>query len=193
MGRFQYVNEVNQVDRYFPYEKPLMRYLDSLVIKRFKIKLITDSLNTYSKDLAVILNSYFDKKGMLIESSFKSPEEINSYLAGRYYRYGEMIDNSVFKIQVANSPNHKTCGTLLKKSGCTNINYKYLRNIPAQFIYIFKPTNQLKAYFAVITNQKRTLDNSFDESMKSLLGVDGFNKMVTYREKEKRKTLKTFK
>jgi len=101
------------------------------------------------------------------------------------------MSDSIFKIQLANSPNHKICDKLLRRAGCTNINFQYLKNVPSQYIYYFKPTTQLKSCFEKIAKQKEKLDMSFDELMKSTFGVDEFNKMKIAREKEKLEIIKT--
>jgi len=184
MGRFQYVDKKNQIDKYFPYERPMMKYLTSLMKSHFKTKPATKKLNTFSKGIAVVLNSYFDRDGLLVDSLFDTPEKALSYLTGRYYRYGERIGGSIFKIQMSNSPNIRTCGYLLTRSDCTPIRFKHLNNIPAQFIYYFKATDSLKLYFGLIAKQKECLDDSFDEFMKTMVGAENFNNRKIALEKE---------
>ncbi len=194
MGRFQYVNRDSQIDRYYPYEKPLMVYVDSLIIQKFKVKITVDkNLNTFSKDAAATLNSFYDENWLFIDTLFNNSEEIHSFLTGKYYRYGEKLNDTIFKIQLANSPSHKICNILLNKIKCSNINFKYLANTPAQFIYYFRATDDLKLYFSAINKQKEMLDNSFYESIKLIIGKEEVKKMQIDREKENLEIIKTLK
>ncbi len=109
MGRFTYVDKKNQVDRYYYYEKPLVRYLDSIIKADLKINVTEKYLNmkyeTFSKELSSIINSYYEN-GLLIDTLIRTPEEICSFLAGRYYRYGKQMNDSIFRITLHNTPDH---------------------------------------------------------------------------------------
>lgn len=203
MGRFYYVTKKDEVDRYYLYEKPLMDYLDQMIQKEFKIK-ITTFLNpnpnrttpeTYSHDLSMILNSYYGKDELLIDSLFKNPNEIDSFLTGKYYRYGKRINDSIYVIQQANSPNHKICDVLLRRIGCTKIHYKYLNNIPAQYIYYFIPTLELRRYFDSVSKQKVQLVDSYYTSLRETLkfGTDDFKKFIKADKKINPEILELFK
>ncbi|MEN8119290.1 MAG: hypothetical protein ABFS35_03045 [Bacteroidota bacterium] len=183
MGRYQYVGRNNQVDRYYPYEKPLMLYLDSLIENDFHIKLTTVKNETFSKDLSTILNSFYNDQDRLIDSLFKSTENINSFLSGVYYRFGEKINSSIYKIQLANSSKHQICYKLLKRTGCNKIFYKYLKNIPAQFIFYFEPTEELRCCFDKLTVQKKKLDDSYEEQIQSRYGMEIYGEMKKYGKK----------
>lgn len=166
MGRFQYIDRQEQIDRYYPNEAPMVEFLASY---------IKDNLNTpvdtvfeesrhsemYSKSLAETLNAFYGENDELMEGSFNTDERINSFLAGVYYRYGEKIDSNIYKIQLTNSPKHLNCYNLLKLIGCNKIFYKYLKSIPAQFILYFEPTDELKKYFNMIESERLILERSF--------------------------------
>ena len=155
MGRFQYVEREKQVDRYYPYEKPLAYYLTDYI--KAELNIVVDTAfekskhsEMFSEELSKTLNNFYGKNDELINSKFETDEQICSFLSGVYYRYGERLDTSIYKVQIANSPKHQDCYELLKRIGCEKIFYKYLRNIPAQFILYFEPTEKLKDYLDII-------------------------------------------
>jgi hypothetical protein len=178
LGHFYYVNKPDQVDRYSLSEKPLMDYLNRLIEREYRIKITTtldkqlssSKYETFSKELSALLNSYYGKDNLLIDSLFKNPIEIYSYLAGQYYRYGEQLNDSIYKINLTNSPNRKKCDILLRKIGCKHFYVKDLKNnIPAHFIIYFVPSSGLKPYFEYLSKQKIKLDESYIEYMGNLV------------------------
>ena len=177
MGRFTYVNKNYQIDRYYSFEKPLMEYIENMIEKENNIDIITtpdNELNisryeTFSTELSLEMNSYFYNNHLIIDSLKNIPNLNCSYLAGRYYRYGRKINNSIYSIQIANSADHLVCDSLLRRVGCTKIHFKSLKNIPAQFIYYFIPTPGLKIYLDNIEKEKVKLEDSFREYLKSYL------------------------
>lgn len=203
MGRFYYINKGYEVDRYDTYELPLLDYLDKLIQKEFKIELITisdsktpDKYETYSKNLSVLLNSFYGKDSMLIDGLFKNSEEISSFLMGKYYRYGRKINDSIYVIQLANSPNHKLIDSLLRRVGCYRIHFKNLRDTPVQFIYYFVPSPELERYFEKISKQKEKLNDSYNDYMMKLLVMEReeFNKIrKDLNDKEILEITKVFK
>lgn len=185
MGRFQYVDRDKQVDRYYPYEKPLVDYLTEYINSELNIMVDTvfeksNYSEMFSDKLSKTLNSYYGEKDELIASKFETNEQICSFLAGVYYRYGEKLDTSIYKIQLANSPKHQNCYEFLKMIGCENIFYQYLRNIPAQFILYFEPTEELKIYLDSIESKRVVLKKSFynqiEEMMKEHMTKDEMEK-----------------
>lgn len=173
MGRFYYIDNPDQVDRYYPYEKSLRDFLDSLILDELNIKItVNERDETFSKDLSILLNSFYGSDKLLIDSLFKNNDQIFSFLTGKYYRYGRVINDSLFLIQMANSPNHKICDALLKKADCKNVHFKYLKNIPAQFIYFFVPPPKLKDYFNSISDQKEILNNAYYSAIKGNMKFD---------------------
>jgi hypothetical protein len=176
MGRFQYVVREKQVDRYYPHEKPLVDYLTKYIKTELNIQVDTTfekskHCEMYSNELSKILNSFYGTQDKLIDSKFKTNEQIYSFLAGVYYRYGDKLDTCIYKIELANSPKHQNCYDFLKRIGCKKIFYKYLNNIPAQFILYFEPTDELKSYLNIIESQRLILQESNKrQTIEMLLG-----------------------
>jgi hypothetical protein len=187
-GRFYYVNKIYQVDKYYPYEKSLMSYLKGLIRNEFNTKLIADDLETFSPKVAARLNSFYGKDNLLTDSIFQTREEYCSFITGRYYRYGRRLNDSIYKIQVANSPNHKIIDDLLKKTGCKKIQFKYLDSNPEQFIYYFIPPMELRGYFDHITGQKLELDNAYNETVRKKLGLSESEYIKVNKELDEKET-----
>lgn len=201
MGRFRYVDRKVQVDRYDPYEKPLVNYLTGYIKKELNIKVDTvfeknDFSKMFSEQLSKKLNSFYGQKDELVKTKFETDHQVNSFLAGVYYRYGEKLDSSIYKIQLANSPKHQNCYELLKRAGCENILYQYLRNLPAQFILYFEPTDDLKKYLDLIEPEKVSLkesrDNYWDKYLQWTKG-EMSNQLKKTQSEEAAKVKKAFK
>jgi hypothetical protein len=177
-GRFWQISKPNQVDRYNVYEKPLIDFQHNLISNKFNIELITlidtssttSEYETFSKELSLTLNSFFTKDGIFIDSCLKTSDQINSYLLGRYYRYGRQANDSIFLIHLFNFPNHFICNNLLRQSA-RKVYLKQINEMPAQFIYFFIPNQELKGFFNIISDQKIKLADSYDTFMKNLWGV----------------------
>ena len=203
MGRFYAVDREKQIDRYYPYEKPLVNYLTSYIKTELNITVdvvFKESNNTemHSEVLSKKLNSFYGEKDELLSNKFETKKQFYSFLAGAYYRYGEKLDSSIYKIQLTNSPNHNICYELLKKVGCENVLYEYLQNIPAQFIYYFEPTDELKKYFDSIQPEKEILKKSYynqiEEMIKGGISKEDFEKSFQeLKEKEIVKFKNAFK
>lgn len=187
MGRFQYVARVKQVDRYYPSEKPLVNYLTAYIKTELNIQVDTifeksNNCKMYSKQLSEKLNSYYGNQDELINNKFETNEQICSFLAGVYYRYGEKLDTSIYKIQLSNSPKHQNCYDFLKRIGCKKIFYKYLNNIPAQYILYFEPTDEFKNYLNLIESDRLILQQSnnrqIEEMMKGQTKKDELEKKI---------------
>lgn len=196
IGRFYYIERSQQVDKYDASEKPMVDYLevmikdqtgmkiDSLVEWRNKL-LKSFDVNSkkyllYSDELSKVLNSFYGKEDQLIDSLFTTNEQIYSFLAGVYYRYGDRLDSSIYKIQMANSSKHTNCKALLEKVGCKKVVYKHLGNIPGQHILYFTPTTELLHYFNGIGQEKMLLRES---TLKAYLEL--FKDNTTKEELEK--------
>ncbi len=135
LGRFQYVEREKQIDKYYPFEKPMVDYLTGYINTELNIVVDTifeksNNCEMFSDELSKTLNSFYGEKDELLNNKFETNNQLYSFLAGVYYRYGEKLDSSIFKIQLANSPKHQNCYEFLKQIGCENIFYQYLRNIP---------------------------------------------------------------
>jgi hypothetical protein len=202
MGRFAYVNKRSQIDRYYPYEKSMMNWLDEKIEKELSIRIETvpDTLSkpslfeTFSPELSSIINSYFNNNRLLLDSLLNSPALNCSYLTGRYLRYGRKLNDSVYLIQLANSADHIICDSLLRRAGCTKIHRQYLKNIPAQFIYYFIPSAELKNYYEIISKPKKRLDNSFNHLVRTSvkLSPKEFKKYLEDRNNKELKAILEF-
>ena len=71
-----YVTKGNQFDRYYPYEKSLMRYVDSIAKKDFGIQLKEEKNCFISEELASKMNAFYDEN-LLKKSLFDSKREKN--------------------------------------------------------------------------------------------------------------------
>jgi len=165
-GRFQYVDREKQIDRYYSYEKPLVNYLAKYIKTELKIEvdtLIEKSKNSemFSIELSKTLNGFYGEKDELLNNKFETKKQIYSFLAGVYCRYGDKLDSSIYKIQLANSQKPQKCYEFLKQYGCKKIFYDYLRNIPVQYILYFEPTDELKRYLDSIEYERVILKKSF--------------------------------
>ena len=178
-GRFRSIQKENQVDRYFSYEKPAIEFINELSKNEIHLNVTTAidtgsatlEYETFSKDLSSILNSFYGKDKNLLTESFKDPVQIYSFLAGKYYRYGSKLNDSIYEFRFLNFPNHFICNDLLKRIGC-KVYFRHIEKIPAQYVYYFVPTEELESYFEMIAPQKEILNNSYSTFYKRLWGVD---------------------
>lgn len=175
MGRPTYVNKPNQVDHYYHYEKTLINYVDSIsgLNPENEITLTFEKgrYETFSGKLSRELDAFY-KDGIIDSSLFSTETEICSFLAGRYYRYGEQMNDSIYKIQLQNSPNHILIRTLLGRLGCKDIFYRKLKNVPVQFVYYFIAPAPLKAYFDKISEHKKILEIEYILAVRKSMGTD---------------------
>jgi hypothetical protein len=174
MGRFEYVDREKQIDRYYPYEKPVVDYLTKYIKNELDISVKTvfeQSLHSemFSEELSKTLNNFYGENDELLDNKFETLNQKYSFITGVYYRYGFSNNSNISKIQLANSPKHKSCYLLLKQIGCENIFYQYLRNIPAQYIIYFEPTSELKKYFEIIEKERLIIRESFIESVVEMM------------------------
>ncbi|GEM55301.1 hypothetical protein [Flavobacterium branchiophilum] len=161
---YNYGSLENKFDRYYTTEKPLMKFVDSIVKKDFKINLIEDKNCFISKEMSNLMNSFYIKNN-LNDSLFNSNEKKLSFLLGVYYRNGEKINDRIYKIQLANSPKHNNVYEFLKELNCQNIFFTRLDNIPTIYQIYFQPTEIIKKYFATIEIEKEKLFTSKIESL----------------------------
>lgn len=165
MGR-KWVAKGEVFDRYYQFEKPLMKFVDSLVKKEYKIVLIEKDNSFNSEEMADKMNSFYVEND-LIDSLFTTKEKKTSFLLGAYYRYGEKVTDNIYKIQIANSHKHIEIQQILISLGCKNIFYKRLQNIPVQHIMYFESNDLIKAYFETIELEKEKLFDSLLKSFRS--------------------------
>jgi hypothetical protein len=174
MGRFEYVEREKQIDRYYPYEMPVVDFLTKYIKTELNIDVDTtfeksNHSKMYSDKFSKTLNSFYGVNDKLLNEMFETINQKYSFLAGVYYRYGDKLDTSIYKIQLANSPKHQNCYEFLKQVGCENIFYQYLRNIPAQFILYFEPTDELKKYLEYIESERIILEKSYHNQIYDMM------------------------
>lgn len=188
----KYVNNEGQFDRYNAYEKSLKKYVDSAVKSAFNISLLEKGDHYVAEELSRKMNAFYH--GDLLIDSLLYGEIANqlSFLTGVYLRYGEKIDDNLYKIWLKNSPKHLNCYEILKQLGCEHIYYKHLNNIPASDFIYFEATPLIKKYFATVAvYQERILNEQLTYYFK-----DAVNPKETYQKifgKEDRKVQSLFK
>lgn len=146
----------NQFDTYYPYEKPLMKYIDSIAKKDFNINLEQDKNAFISNKLASKMKSFY-ANDLLIDSLLNTDDKKISYLLGVYLRDGEKISEDVYKIQLANSRKHNNVYIFLKELKCNAVFFKRVDGYPTIFYLYFQPTELLKKYFATVEAEKNKL------------------------------------
>lgn len=166
MGR-KWVAKGEVFDKYYPFEKPLMKFVDSIVKKEYKISLIQKDNCFNSVEMSKKMNSYYNENE-LVHSFFTSKEKKISFILGAYYRYGEKVNDNIYKIQIANSNKHIDIYQFLLSLGCKNIYYKRLQNIPVQNIIYFEANELIKEYFKTIELEKEKLFQSLLQSFNSI-------------------------
>lgn len=172
MGRFQYIDRENQIDRYYPYEEPLAGYISNFISNHYLIQpelKFTESryFEIFSPKLASQLHSkYFNGEGDFIDEKLDTEEKKYSFILGAYYRYGEQLEGNVYKIQVANSPKDKQLYRILKDLESDKIVYKFLRGYrPSSDIFYFVATPRMIKYFKTIKKAKEELQKSYQEKL----------------------------
>nr|WP_315147108.1 hypothetical protein [uncultured Flavobacterium sp.] len=172
MGRFQYVDRKNQIDRYYPYEEPITKYIAKFINENYKIVVDTVFKTSrhsefFSSKLAKEIHTkYFDEKGSFIDSTLNSEVKKYSFLTGVYYRYGEHLEGNIYKIQIANSPKDKEIYQILKDLECDKLTYNFLRGyIPSSDIFYFEATPRMIKYFNTVKKEKEELQKSYYEKI----------------------------
>ena len=167
MGRFQYIDRENQIDRYYPYEESLAKYINSFIFQNYNSKCElklekTRNSELFNSELAKQLHrEYFDEKGNFIDEKLDTEEEKYSFLLGVYLRYGQHLDDNIYKIQVANSPKDKQLYRILKDLESDKIVYKFLRGyIPSPDIFYFVATPRMIKYFNIIEKEYQELNRA---------------------------------
>jgi hypothetical protein len=194
MGHYRYVNKKYQVDRYYSSEKPLMDYINRLIEKDLKTKVILENstegapYETFSEEFSIQIKTYYGENDLIVDSLFKTSNEICSYLTGQFYRYGDQLNDSIYRINLTNSPNRKLCDRLLREVDCRHVYIKDLnKNIPAHYILYFVPSFELRSYFEKISSQKAVLTKSENAYWASITG--GEKEFLKARESNNQKDL----
>ncbi|MDR6967209.1 hypothetical protein J2X31_001216 [Flavobacterium arsenatis] len=146
----------NQFDTYYPYEKPLMKYIDSIAKKDFNINLEEQKNGFISDKLASKMKSFY-ADDLLIDSLLDTDDKKLSYLLGVYLRNGEKISDDVYKIQLANSRKHNNVYIFLKELKCNSVFFKRMDGFPTIYYLYFQPTELMKKYFATVETEKSKL------------------------------------
>lgn len=191
MGRSQYVNERDQVDKYYPYERPLLDFLVKYAEKTLLLALDTSHLKSYSAKLAKQLNCFYGADEILIYDLFTTREQVYSYLTGVYYRYGIKLSGSYYKIERSNSFQNHITTQLLQSAFSTKIYFHYLHDhIPVIGKFYFDAPPKLIKYFNWIEDEKKILDESF---LDLFAGSQKLRKaLLKSREEENRKCVLLF-
>ena len=197
LGHFAYVDKEKQIDKYYPYEKPLADYLTEYIKEQLNIEVETifkSSLHSemFSEELSKKLNNFYGENGELMDEKFKTLNQKYSFITGIYYRDG-YSNSGIRKIQLANSPKHQNCYKLLMEIGCKNIFYQYIRGFPTQYILYFEPTTELKKYFELIEKERINLRESHFKSLIESMGdVMSKEELKTYIYKDFEKVKAVF-
>lgn len=182
VGRRVDSSNVNWIDLYAPFEKSLVHFTDSLLLKNnvaHKVVNDLESLHIVSDSIAKKVNSFYEFKNMeertlddgtnlwdtlfsgrLKENIFHDSLEAYSFLLGVYTRFGKKLD-TIYRIQFL-SPVSKArfCLNLLTKVGCSNISSDLMEIAPSQNIIYFKPTEELEKYLIAFEFLKSQLNRS---------------------------------
>ena len=170
MGRFRYVDRESQIDRYYPYEKPLAHFVEKFILDEYKIKAEAKFQESghseiFSVQLAQKLHTqYYDDKGSLQLQMINTNQKKYSYLTGIYYRYGNHLKENIYSIRVVNSMKNEDIYQLLKQLNCDRIIYRFNRGyIPAATVFYFEATPEMLQYFKVIDIEKKNLQESYEK------------------------------
>ncbi len=182
MGRTTYKEVDNRVDTYYPYEKSLANYLDSIFmdsIPDFELRLNNDRPEIYSKTLSDLINTYYQYepsgsmtmehdtiyRGKLKSEIFKTDKEILSFIAGTYVRFGEENDSTTC-IRIHNSYSKaKICTEFLKKMNCVNVKYEITEGyIPTSHIVFFDPSPELSEYLEKVMKLRMQLNTQIGKN-----------------------------
>lgn len=197
MGRFRYINKKTQVDRYYPYEKPLAEYISNFILKHYDIDTKpkfseSEHSEIYSEEIAQKLHNYYNEAGELKENIFDTPEKKYSFMAGMILRNGELLFDEVFRINLANSHNGNLVYNLIKELGCDKTIYKIHRNnIPVTQVFYFEASPQIMAYYYLIRDiNKATRNNLTQLAYKNIKINRKAEKLATKRDEEEIKNIK---
>jgi len=165
-------------DRYYPYEKPLMKFVDSLAKRDFKVSLTEKDGCYFNDTLSEKMNSFYKGSDLIDSLLYINKQNTLSFLLGVYYRSGSKISNEIYKIQLTNSPKHRECYEILKQLGCDDIYFKRLNNIPTIYIIYFKATLPIIKYFDTIEREKEKLAGSFLASSRKNISMADYKKQL---------------
>ena len=197
-GRFSNIDKDTQIDRYYPYEKSLAIYISYFITQNYKVKNELEIKDSYHRELyipnlAKRLNyDFYSENGEFNITKLISEEEKLSYLLGVYYRNGNLLDENIYGIKLANSPKHKVIYQLLKDLGSDKIVYKEITDkIPKSYTFYFVATPKMIKYFNTLNQEKIQLE--FDRISSFSLSESSENKTTKEIEKQKKELVKSLK
>ncbi|MCC8145428.1 MAG: hypothetical protein LIO93_03095, partial [Bacteroidales bacterium] len=144
-----------EIDFFQPEEEARVEFLKKYVRENLDIDLIVTKdekkgyFTTYSIGLSEIINSFFKKGSSLKYDLFHNEEEIYSYLLGVYYRYGTKTSDETYELRQTYL-NTDRMFSILRKSQCPSICYKYHDAVPGGVSFIIKPGILLEKYFTLL-------------------------------------------
>ena len=164
LGIFHFKDKETQLDKYFPYEEGVARYVNNFIFEKYLNKAHLKFEKSghsvlYLPALAQKLHSeYFDEKGNFIDDKLDTEEKKYSFLLGAYLRYGKHIEDNIYKIQIVNSLKDKLLYGILKDLESDKIVYKYLRGyLPSSDIFYFEAAPRMIKYFKTVEKENQEL------------------------------------
>jgi hypothetical protein len=153
------------VDHYYPEEKNLALWIQSLFSSEFPDLQLTDNecegrcIRLQSASLSEIINSYYDYdsasgtsvfldtiySGRLKPEKFQTFRQKLSFLAGAFLRSGYQTEADGYYLSMPNSTSKaKLCSSLLKEFDCENVTYEiFLDYIPVGHRVCFEPSETI--------------------------------------------------
>ncbi|MDT0686951.1 hypothetical protein [Autumnicola psychrophila] len=128
-----------EVDKFYSYES-------SGMIAKSDINFDSTNLDSLTSDF---YRANFDTiyTGNIRSDIFQNDIQKISFITGVYIRFGELKDFN-YSIKTYNSGGKaKLFAKLLEELGSTNVQYKFVKNIPINHIVNFTPSDELKKYF----------------------------------------------
>ncbi len=183
-GRSFYNSIKNQLDHFYPFEKPLVEFIDSLLTEENRkpnVLIKQEHFYIISKPLAKFVNSFYTFKtdstytmtdtskdkdelvylGRLNPLSVSDSIYLRYFIVGNYIRFGKIIDDS-YSLQFVNSVSKSTYFLkLITQLGCTEITTKFIDAIPSSTIIQFKPTIELRNYLEKYEYLRKRITESY--------------------------------
>ena len=168
-GRLFYKSIHTQVEHFYPFEEPLVEFIDSLLsgedrpyeivnkdghfyLNSPSIAKFVNSCYTFKTDSSYILANPEKEKWELKYTGLRKKLQITnltrlkSFIVGSYIRHGER-NNEYFVFRFVNSVSTSSYFLhLITRIGCSNITTTLITSIPSQRLIQFKPTPALRSY-----------------------------------------------
>jgi len=184
-GRSLYNSINDRVDYFYPFEKPIVEFIDSLLTAENRKPALIDKNGRFyivSKPLAKFVNSFYtfttdssyilsdpekDKDelmytGRLNASLINDSIYLNYFLAGNYIRFGRKVGD-YDSLAFFNSPSKAPCFLkLITELGCTEITTNTVNGgTPGRTSIKFKPTPGLSNYFEKYEYLRKRIADSY--------------------------------